>query len=190
MKPGLRVFAVAESFRRDMPRSVYVGVVMRGDMVMEGVVVGSATVGGLDSTDAILSMYRSLGRADIGLVMLDGCILSWYNIVDVGRLRAELGLPIICLVFEDPAGRVEAAVRRLFPDAEERLRRLAQIGGPKRYVLPGGAHVYVRAWGMDEGEAYRLVRRLAVNGKRPEPVRIARMIARAVLRTWETQASG
>ncbi|MEM4765961.1 MAG: DUF99 family protein, partial [Nitrososphaerota archaeon] len=60
-KKGVRALGVAESFRKGIGgRAVLAGVVMRGDFVIDGVVFGECTVGGMDATDGILEMYRSL----------------------------------------------------------------------------------------------------------------------------------
>ena len=176
-----RLIAVAESFTLDAPKSVYAGVVSYRDGEIEDVAIALATVGGLDSTDAILGMLESLGRQDIQLILLDGCILSWYNIVDVDRLAEKL--PVICLTFEEPRGNAESAIRKLFPaDAEERLARLAKISNPIGLVVDG-ARMWIRAWGIDLRTAIRLVASLPRIGSVPYQIRVARRIARAVHRS-------
>jgi hypothetical protein len=89
-KPGFRVLGIAESFNPERwDRSFLAGVVMRADMVVDGFAIGECTVGGMDSTDAVVEMYRGLGREDINLVMLGGCIISLFNIVDLPRVSEE-----------------------------------------------------------------------------------------------------
>ncbi|BDR91774.1 DUF99 family protein [Vulcanisaeta souniana] len=181
-KPGVRALGIAESFRLDLRYSILVGVVMRSDGVIDGVSLGRTTVGGLDATDAVISLYRSFNRNDIQLVMIDGCIISWYNIVDLEKLADTLGLPIMCLTFEEPEGDVINALRKLFPgDSDVRIRLYEKLGKPDEMLLPGGLKIYVRFTGIDYRTARTIIRKFIKEGKRPEPIRVARLIANALL---------
>jgi len=189
-KVGIRAFGVAESFRLGDVYSIMVGVVMRGDHVIDGVVFGKSTVGGLDATDSIVGMLRSMGRDDIHLVMIDGCIVSWYNIISVDRIYAETGLPTVCLSFEEPSGNVEVALRELFSDYEARLTMYNELGKPVEIYLGGGLRVYARFRGMDYRVLRVLLRRFTREGKRPEPIRVARLIANALLKATKREPPG
>jgi endonuclease V-like protein UPF0215 family len=81
-KKGIRVLAIAESFKKQKPNSVLTGVVMRKDLVIDGIIFGKATIGGNDATQNIIEMYNNLERNDIGFILLDGMIISMFNIVD------------------------------------------------------------------------------------------------------------
>ena len=81
-KKGIRVLGIAESFKKTRTCSTLAGIVMRRDLIIDGMVFGNATIEGNDSTQNILSMYRSLKRNDINCIMLDGLIISMYNIID------------------------------------------------------------------------------------------------------------
>ncbi|MDD3111717.1 MAG: DUF99 family protein, partial [Methanofollis liminatans] len=86
-KKGLRVLGIAESFRgRD--RSVLAGVVMRRDRVIDGVEIGEVTVGGMDATAAVIALFFDFEREDVNLIMLSGCIIAWYNIIDPAAVHA------------------------------------------------------------------------------------------------------
>ena len=181
-KPGIRALGIAESFRLDLRHSILVGVVMRSDGVIDGVSLGRTTVGGLDATDAIIGLFRSFSRNDVQVIMVDGCIISWYNIIDLEKISSELGLPIICLAFDEPRGDVIGALRKLFPqDYEVRVSLYERLGKPRELLLPGNVRVYVRFSGIDYRSVRTLIRKFTREGKRPEPIRIARLIANAVL---------
>ncbi len=66
---------------------------MRSDLVIDGFAFGEATVEGDDATEAILRLYRSLKRDDVNLMLLSGCIISLYNIVDVDALASDVRGP-------------------------------------------------------------------------------------------------
>ncbi|WP_084019804.1 endonuclease dU [Vulcanisaeta thermophila] len=187
-KQGIRALGIAESFRLGMDYSVLVGVVMRTDWLIDGVVVGRARVGGMDATESIINLHRSLGRSDIQLIMLDGCIISWYNIVNLSELHKSLGIPVICLVFEEPEGDVPNALRKLFPnDYEVRVRAYEALGKPHEFIIPGGLRVYARFVGIDYRAVRVILRKFTREGKRPEPIRVARLIANAILTSGTNQ---
>lgn len=181
-KPGIRALGVAESFRLGEKYSVLVGVVMRSDGFIDGVALGKTTVGGLDATDAVIRLYESLGRNDIQLIMIDGCIISWYNIINLEEIHTKLGIPTLCLIFEEPEGDVIGAIRKLFPeDFEVRMRLYEGLKKPHEVLLPGNVRVYARFIGMDYRTARVIIRKFLREGKRPEPIRVARLIANAIL---------
>jgi endonuclease V-like protein UPF0215 family len=178
-KPGIRVLGVAESFRPDQRWSVLAGVVMRGDLVVDGLVLGRATVGGDDATSSIASLYRRLRRNDVNLLMVSGCILSLYNIVDVDALARRTRLPVVCLTFKETSG-IEDAIARHFPDRkEEKLAAYGKLGGRKRMALGSGHAVFVRTSGVSDEKAKVVVDMFTLQGSVPEPVRVARLLARA-----------
>src|SRR6476469_1804364 len=112
-KKGIRVFGVAESFSRINTRSNWSGIVMRRDLVVDGVSFGSSTIEGNDATDNIVSMWKKLDRNDIGCIFLDGLVVSMYNIID-GRSLCEItGLPVVAITFRDSKG-LERSIRYHF----------------------------------------------------------------------------
>lgn len=181
-KQGIRALGIAESFRLGMSSSVLVGVVMRTDWLVDGIAVGKTTVGGMDATESILNLFKSLNRSDIQLVMIDGCIISWYNIINLKKLHDALGIPIICLTFEEPEGDVVNALKKLFPsDYEDRIKAYEELGKPSEFLLPRGLRLYARFVGIDYRAVRTLIRKFTREGKRPEPIRVARLIANAIL---------
>ena len=59
---------------------------MRKDLRIDGFSFGNVTVGGMDATDSILGMVRWLNRRDINVIMLSGCVIAWFNVVDPARI--------------------------------------------------------------------------------------------------------
>ena len=116
-KPGIRALGVAESFRQGQRRSGLAGVVMRSDLVIDGVALGRTEVGGDDATTAVASLFKRFKRNDVNLIMVSGAILSLYNIIDVDALAKRTKLPVICLTYKETAG-IEGSIRRYFPGGE------------------------------------------------------------------------
>lgn len=179
----IRALGIAESFRKGGRKSIVAGVVMRSDFVVDGVALSFATVGGMDATDAILRLYRLLEREDINIVILSGSVISWFNVVDLRRVEEETGTPIICLTYEESKG-IEEYFKRYFPeDWEERVRIHRSNGERVKVNLATGYRVFIIPVGLALEDAVRVLNAFTSHGRYPEPVRVARLVARAVLRT-------
>ncbi len=176
LKPGARVLGVAESYKE--PESTVAGAVVRVDRTVDGFGFGTCTVGGTDATEAIHSVFDRLGREDVQFVMIAGIAPAWFNIVDLHELHEATGLPVLSVSFEESPG-LETAIADAF-DGEKRARRLETYRAqpPRRPVEPEPP-VFVRAVGCSAERAATVVRHATETG-RPEPVRVARLAARAV----------
>lgn len=177
MKAGVRALGIAESF--DGEESTFAGVVVRANRVVDGFAFASATVGGMDATETICDLYASLDREDVRYVMVAGIAPAWYNVVDLTAVSELVERPVICLSFEDSDG-LEAAINREF-DGEERQSRLdVYRSQPDRHRLVVGTHdLFYRAVGSTEAETADVIQAFTPEGGRPEPVRVARLAARA-----------
>ncbi len=185
-KKAIRALGIAESFVLEYPYSIICGVVCRSDGITDGVIVDVARVGGDDSTDTIIRMFKKLNRNDIHILLIDGCIISWYNIVDLYRLYQEVKIPIISLTFEDIEGDVETAICKLFPKdvAVRKLELFRKLPKPIKVFIRDGYYIYARVVGIEESPRLikMLVSRFIHEGKKPEPIRIAKLIANSILR--------
>ncbi|RLG33073.1 DUF99 domain-containing protein [Methanosarcinales archaeon] len=189
-KHGLRVLGIAESFKRRGERSILAGVVMRADSEIDGVAVDSASVGGLDATDAVLRIFKKLSREDINIILLNGAVVSWFNIIEIDKLYDHLRVPIISVTYEESEG-LERYIREYFGDSvdfDERIRRYRELGERCEVKLKNGFTIWVRTAGISEEDATVLLNRFTHHGKIAEPIRVARLIARSVMglqEEWE-----
>lgn len=180
-KPALRALGIAESFVRSRPKSIIAGVVMRSDLRVDGLTYAHATVGGDDGTQAVLSLYRQLDRADVNVILLSGAVLSWFNIIDLQEVFEKTQRPLICLTYEESPG-LEKYIREYFLNPEDKLRRYLSLGSRQLVRLKTGYEIYLRTLGASSEEARVLLNKFTRDGRVPEPVRIARLAARAALR--------
>ncbi|MHC1630356.1 MAG: endonuclease dU [Methanoculleaceae archaeon] len=179
-KKGLRILGIAESFTgREI--STLAGIVFRRDWRVDGFSFADVTVGGMDATTAVLDLYRSLGRRDINLIMLSGCVISWYNIIDPQQIVDATSLPVIVVTYE-PSSGIEEDIIRHFPGDRERLEAYHRLTPPVPVSLNTGYTAYIRNWGLSPGEGARICRDLTLDGRVPEPLRLARLLARSVMR--------
>ncbi|MFB6146514.1 MAG: DUF99 family protein [Halobacteriaceae archaeon] len=177
MKAGTRALGVAESYRDD--QSTLAGAVVRASRVLDGLAFGSCTVGGTDATDGVVDIVATLDREDVQYVLTAGVALAWYNILDLDRVREAADCPVVAVTFEESAG-LEPALREAFDGAALTERLSAYRALPDRHpVTVNDERVYVRAVGLDPGEARDIVRAFTPAGGRPEPLRVARQAARA-----------
>jgi len=185
-KRGIRVLGIAESFS-GRASSTMAGVVMRKDLRIDGVALASLTVGGMDATGAVLGILAALARRDISVVMVSGSVVAWYNILDPEAVAEASGLPVIVVTYEESEG-LEEDIRHHFPGDEERLTAYRKLGGRTPVELPGEEQVFMRATGIPGDDAARVIRDFTRDGKVPEPVRVARLVARAAMR-WQKGVS-
>jgi len=127
-------------------------------------------------------MFKGLNRPDVHAVMIDGCIISFYNIVDIDRLHSELKVPVMCLAFSRSRGNPRAAIVKLFKDYEERLSILDRIGEPVMVNTKYGP-VWVRYRGLSYGEVKVLISKFQRDGRRPEPLRVSQLISASMFRS-------
>ncbi|MEO9294037.1 MAG: DUF99 family protein [Nitrososphaera sp.] len=178
-KKGVRVFALAESFRKGQNKSVLAGVVMRRDLVIDGIAFGKATISGSDATDSIIAMIQSLSRTDINCIMLDGLVISMYNIVDGERLSAATGLATLAITFEDSSG-LQGAIKHHFKRGwKARIAQYKKLGKRERVVLWTGKPLYIRRWNLSQTDALALLDAFTLQGALPEPLKVAKLAARA-----------
>ena len=180
-KKAIRCLGIAESFVKGVSKkSVLAGVVMRTDLVIDGFSFARITVGGMDATKGVIEVYEKLKRKDINLMMLNGCIISWYNVIDLPYVYEKLKVPLICVTYEESKG-IEEFFRKYFEDAEERIRIYRKNGERIPIKLKTGHKVYVRFFGLTLKEVKVILNRFTRVGSIPEPLRVAKLLARSVL---------
>jgi uncharacterized protein len=179
-KKGVRALGIAESFsNRD--HSILAGVVMRKDLRVDGIRFTEVTVGGSDATDQIIDLITAINRRDIQVILLGGCVIAWFNIIDPDRVSDETGLPVICVSYEDSKG-LENDILHHFPEDEERLAQYRLLDPRTAFQLRNGYTIYIRVAGTSLDLARQICQAFSIDGKIPEPIRVARLAARALMR--------
>jgi endonuclease V-like protein UPF0215 family len=165
-------------FTRSGPRPVAVAGVVCAGTRFEGMVLGTVRRDGRDATRVLTGLLRG-GKflPQLHLVLVDGITLGGFNVVDLEALAAALGRPCVAVMRRPPdLAAVERAVRAL-PGAERRLallRRAGEVHRRGRFVFQ------VRGAGPEEtAEALEAI---TDRGAVPEPLRLAHLVASAVVR--------
>jgi len=179
VKPGTRAVGVAVSGGGD--RATVAGAVVRASRVVDGFSFADCGVGGLDSTAAVVDCYERLDREDVQYVLLAGVAPAWFNVVDLHAVRDAVDRPVLAVSFEASDGLREP-IEREFSGAARADRLAVYESLPDRRPLDvNGERVFVRSVGCEAPD--EVVAAFTPEGGRPEPLRVARLAARAVERT-------
>ncbi len=157
-----------------------VGVVFRGGVSIDGVMHTQVAIDGLDGTDKLAAMINgSPHKHQLRLVMLNGVTLAGFNLVDLPKLYAETGLPVIALTQVKPdLEEIHSALEHL-SDSETRWRTI-QNAGEIYEVTNRGSKLYMGLAGIGLSEAIIVLDLTTVRGSLPEPLRVAHLIASGV----------
>ncbi len=177
MKAGVRALGIAESYRQET--STLAGVVVRANRIVDDVVFGSCTVGGTDATEAVTTLVDRLDRPDVRYLLVAGIAPAWFNVIDLHALSDHVDRPVVAVSFEESAGLADA-IREAF-DGVAASRRLATYHAQpdRRRLAVDGEALFVRNVGIGDDAADDVVRAFTPEGGRPEPLRLARIAARA-----------
>jgi endonuclease V-like protein UPF0215 family len=155
-----------------------VGAVFAG-RVMHGIVSTSVRRDGANATERLVAaIVGSKFRDQLQLIFLQGIALAGFNVVDLAALHERTGLPVI-------------VVARRRPDLQAiRSALLSKVrGGAMKWKLieragemTPMAGVFIQLAGISPDEAQQAIRRFAINGVLPEPLRVAHMIAGGIAR--------
>ena len=178
VKSGTRALGVAES--SDGDTSTVAGAVVRASRVADGFSFSSCTVGGTDSTDAVVDCYERLEREDVQYVIVAGIAPAWFNVVDLHAVHAAVDRPVLSVSFEASDGLTAAIEREFVGAARDRRIETYRRQPDRNPVDVNDERVFVRSVGSDHPAG--VVRAFTPEGGRPEPLRVARLAARAVER--------
>lgn len=157
-----------------------VGVVFRGGCSIDGVMHTKVTIDGLDATEKLTQMINcSPHRHQLRLVMLNGVTLAGFNLVDIKRLNADTGLPIIALTHDKPdLEAIHNALKHL-PLTEERWQIILNAGEIHEVTNKGGK-LYMGLAGVSLSDALIVLDLTSTMGSFPEPLRVAHLIASGI----------
>ena len=155
-----------------------VGVMMEGADLVEAVARTDFPVDG-DGVTAFLGDWVEGLRCRPALqgVLFGGITIAGLAVLDVEALAKRLGVPVVVVNRRDPANhRLAHALESA--GLAERLAIVERT--PAAFPLEGG-RLYVAAAGCDRAAATALVTATRRKSDLPEPVRIAHLVARAIL---------
>lgn len=141
-------------------------------LALHAVVSGKVRRDGRNSTDELTRLTGLVGE-HLQLVLLQGIALAGFNVIDIHRLSRQTGLPVLVVARWSPRlDRIEAALLGRVPGG---VQKWALIQAAGKMEPCGG--VYVQRSGLSLGEAEIALQALTAEGRLPEPLRAAHLIA-------------
>ena len=138
-------------------------------------------VDGLDATAAASKMLSSLPPQDFP-ILLGGATFAGFNIINPRVLQRKFRTPTIVVIGSRPNNRaVKRALVKHFPDWKRRWRILSSLGSlHQARTFQNESPIFYEAFGCAVDEARRILREWAYVSRIPEPLRVARLVARGL----------
>ena len=165
-------------FEKGQDRKVpIVAVMMECGDLCEGVAITEFPVDGAGATEFLTDWIESLRlRPTLQGIVLGGITIAGLGVIDIRALAKGLEVPVLVVTRRDPANhRLDQAL-----EASGLTERLAVVNQtpPAFEAEPG---LFIAHTGADRDEAEALLRATLRKSKFPEPLRVAHLIARALV---------
>jgi len=185
IKPEIRVVGVDDGVFTPHVKGFapLIGVVFRGGYWLDGVMSTRVEVDGFDSTAKIGSMVlNSRHYKQLRVIMLDGVTFAGFNVVDIRKLNAETGLPVIAVTREKPNLKdIREALKNL-PQSEKRWSAVLNAGKILEMSTRSRKEkVYIEMCGILEEDAEKIVKLTSTRSSVPEPLRVAHLVASGII---------
>ncbi len=183
MKRQIRILGIDDSpFEFGDSTALVIGALVRAPSYLESVMKTDVAVDGRDASSKVVDMVRrSRYRDQIKLMLIDGIALAGFNVLDLDLIHSSLDIPVLTVTRDQPdLPKMRAALMRYFPDWRDRFDLLTRHG--LREIPTEHKPLYASGLGLEWDEFEELVRMSTVRGAVPEPLRMAHLIATAMVR--------
>ncbi|MBS7636180.1 DUF99 family protein [Candidatus Bathyarchaeota archaeon] len=176
----MRVVGIEDgSFVKGVDEKALLAAVLFKGLKIEDVTFKWITVDGFDATEKAAEILK---QWDFQAVMLAGVSFAGFNVIDPLALSDMFQKPIVVVARTKPDNRaVKSALIRHFKDWARRWEVFAKLGPIYEVkVLEGEAPLYFEVVGAKMEWASQLITSFVACGRIPEPLRVARLIARGL----------
>lgn len=177
---SIRVVGVEDgSFQKGVTQRTILTAVLLTGLEIEDVRTTKITVAGLDATDKLAEILREWKFV---AVILAGVSFAGFNIIDPTTIHKKFRKPVIVISRTKPDNKaVKCALQRHFKDWRIRWAVFEKLGSTHKVASSAvEPPIYVESLGAQSGWVSELVRALSVCSRVPEPIRVARLIARGL----------
>ncbi|MGB9683404.1 MAG: DUF99 family protein [Candidatus Bathyarchaeales archaeon] len=177
---GMRVVGIEDgSFRKGITNRALLAAVLLKKLEIEGVKFAEITVDGLDATNKAVEILREW---NFDAVMLAGVSFAGFNVINPTVLHEKFQKPVVVVSRTKPDNRaVKRALIQHFTDWKIRWDVFEKLGAIHRvHVTAGEPPLYVETVGKDIKWAAFLIKSLVTCSRVPEPIRVAKLIARGL----------
>ena len=177
---NMRIVGVEDgSFQKGITRNALLVAVSLTGSKIERVKACKITVDGLDATQGLCGLLIDW---KFDAILLAGVSFAGFNVIDPEELFENFSKPVIVISRTRPRNRaVKSALQKHFEDWQVRWKIFEKLGRVHKIVVsPWKSPVYMETVRGNVGWASNLVRALVVYSRVPEPLRVARLIARGL----------
>jgi endonuclease V-like protein UPF0215 family len=165
-------------FEKGVSRTVpLVGVTMEGPDLVEVVSVTEFPIDGENVADFLAGWIESLRvKPALQGILFGGITIAGLAVIDVHALSTQLGVPVVIVNRREPSdGRL---IEALESAGLIHRRAILERAPPARCI---NGRIYAASAGGDPSAAVSLVRATLGKSDLPEPLRLAHLIARAIV---------
>ena len=177
---NIKVVGVEDgSFQKGMTEKALLIAILFSELKIESVKACKITVDGMDATEKLVAL---LEEWDFDALLLCGVSFAGFNVIDTEIVSERFSVPVIIICRTKPDNQsVKRALQRHFEDWKARWAVFEKLGGAHEITtLIGKPPIYVETVRADVKWAFKLLKALAVCSRMPEPIRVARLIARGL----------
>jgi endonuclease V-like protein UPF0215 family len=183
MKDQIRILGIDDGpFKFSHKKVPIVGVIMRAPSYIECVCRSEVTVDGIDANEKLELLINSSNYKDqIRLIMFDGVALGGFNIIDIESLFKTTQIPITTITRTKPdMNLIKDTLKKHFSDWKLRWESIENLELLR--IETNYNPIYIKHIGLEKSEVERLIRITTVRGALPEPIRVAHLIATALVK--------
>ncbi len=159
-----------------------IGVVMSGGSRVEGILRTDIEVDGLGVTEELITtINKSKHWEELSLIALSGVTFAGFNVVDIEELEESTGIPVMAVTRKEvDMDSFKKALMNL-SEFQQRWSAVEKAGEIYEY-RSGESPVYYQTASLTTEEAERALEVTSKVASLPEPLRLADMIARAMVK--------
>jgi endonuclease V-like protein UPF0215 family len=183
MKDQIRILGIDDGpFKFDQKSVIIIGVVMRPPQYIEGILRSDVSVDGSDANARLERMINNSNYKDqLRLIMLDGVALGGFNVVDIEKLYQSTEIPVATITRTEPnLNVIKKTLKSHCPDWKTRYESISKLDLVR--INTNFNPIFTKFVGISKSEVERLIRQTTVRGVLPEPVRIAHLMATAMVK--------
>ena len=167
------------SFQKGLTEKTFLVAVLLKETFIEDIKIAKITIDGLDATEIFSEFLKSW---KFEAVMLAGISFAGFNIINPFIIQEKYAKPVIVVTRTKPDNKaVKRALQRHFEDWKLRWNVFKKIANFNRvFVLTNERPLYFNVVGADAEWASNIIQALSIRGRVPEPLRVARLIARGI----------
>jgi hypothetical protein len=119
--------------------------------------------------------------SQLRVILLDGVTFGGFNVVDIQMLYENTSIPVVVITRSLPDfDAIKKALENVV-DSELRFSMIKKAGPLTPVDTGGPSEVYIQCAGITPSYAAKLVKRTSLHSSIPEPIRVAHLIATAMV---------